>query len=181
MTLQYSLDEHDYLEHLLFTATKSDTIKKKRLKNWIITTAVFFCLSIVFFFTHDMKLVYGCWIIGLITFIFYPMYERHHYKKFYQKHAADAYKERSNVPCTVTINETTIDTKDKTGETKLNLSELKDIVETGRYFYLRLKSSGSLIMPKQKMGNQEILHLELQHLASRLNIPFSTDLGWEWK
>jgi hypothetical protein len=47
MTLTYSLDNNDYLQHQLYLASKSKRIKNKRFKSWIATTMFF--LSLVHF------------------------------------------------------------------------------------------------------------------------------------
>lgn len=126
-------------------------------------------------------MVYYCLVIGLITLIFYPSYERYQYKKHYKKWVAENYKGRINVISTVVLTENTIETYDKTGEAKLNVSELQDIVETNEYFYLKLKIGESLIIPKLKVEDVDGLRFQLQDLAARLKINFETDLTWEWK
>ena len=181
MTLKYGLTEHDYVQHLLFTATKSDRIKKKRRRNWITTTAVVFGVGLIFYFSKDMPMFYYCLVTGFVTLIFYPSYDRYHYRKHYKKYVADAYKNRIGIVATVVLTETTIETSDKTGKAKLNLSELQAIIETNEYFYLNLKVGESLIIPKLKIESLEELRLELKSLAAKLSINFTDDLSWNWK
>ena len=181
MTLKYGLTEHDYVQHLLFTATKSDRIKKKRRRNWIKTTAVVFGFGLIFYLVNDIHMFYYCLVAGFITLIFYPSYERYHYRKHYKKFVADAYKNRINIIAKVVLTENTIETSDKTGEAKLNLSELQEIIETNEYFYMNLKVGESLIIPKLKIESLEELRFELKSLAAKLNINFANDLSWHWK
>lgn len=180
MTLKYSLDEDDFLQHSLFTATKSERIKKKRRKNWIMVTSAVFCLALIFYFSENMHEVYYWLIFGVITLFFYPSYEKYQYKKHYQKYIAETYKNRFNETSTVIFDEDNIETSDRTGEMKINLSEIEKIIETTKYFYLKMKTGETLIIPKFKIENLDNLRNILEKLAIKLNINFEDDLNWKW-
>lgn len=70
MFLKYGLTEMDYVQHLLFTASKFDRTKKRR--NWITTTAVIFGIGVIFYLSKVMNKVYYCLVTAVITLIFYP-------------------------------------------------------------------------------------------------------------
>ena len=161
MILQYSLSESDYLDHLLFNAAVSEKIKKKRIKNRIFVTAIFILLSIVFLLAKEQTLCYASLLLAVFSFIFYPLYESRQYRKFYQQQVTTAYNKMTSHDCSLLVSEDLIRITDTSGEHTLNLSELEKIIERNRYFYLQFKSSGTIIIPKNKIKNVEILRSEL--------------------
>ena len=83
MELNYVIAEEDYIIFNLFTASKSKAIKKKRKSSWIYVTLTFVMLSGLFFESHNSVLGYSFLILGILTLLFYPLYLKSYYKKFY--------------------------------------------------------------------------------------------------
>ena len=48
MKLEYNLNENDFLQHQLFTASKTERIKMQRRKSWVFVTLTFFIFSLFF-------------------------------------------------------------------------------------------------------------------------------------
>ncbi|MDO9375632.1 MAG: YcxB family protein [Ferruginibacter sp.] len=181
MKLAYSLTEDDFLQHQLFIASKSERIKKKRLRSWIIVTLAFFCLAFLFFTSGNSILKYYFIAAGVLSLVLYPVYLRSYYKSHYKKFISEHYKDRLNENSIVIFSEENIETFDTTGESKIKLTQIEEIVETGSYIYLKLKVGGSLIIPKLRVQNFDHVRLELQKLSDQLNVPFVTELNWKWK
>jgi len=138
-------------------------------------------LGLLFYESSNPFLAYYFWGFGIISFLFYPLYQRKHYKNHYEKFIDDTYKNRVGITAEITFDDFAIHTTDVTGESRINLSELENVTETGDYFYLSLKTGGHLIVPKSKIGNVPELRVKLKELAGRLNIEFIEDLKWKWK
>lgn len=119
--------------------------------------------------------------LSILSVIFYPFYLQRYYKRHYRKHISDTYKNRFNEPCTIIFNEASIEDIDKSGETKMDLSAIEEIVETGSYVYLRIKTGGSLIIPKSKIEDPDNLLTYLRALSGTLKIKYSQELNWKWK
>lgn len=120
-------------------------------------------------------------IIGIVTMLFYPRYERNHYKRHYQKYIADVYKNRFNEIANITFADDAIESVDRTGSSKINLTELETISETGSYFYLKLKTGPHLIIPKAQLQNRSEVRTLFTTISNKLNINFISDLNWRWK
>jgi hypothetical protein len=181
MTLKYSLDLNDYLQFQLYTASKSKRIKNKRLKSLLIVMGMFLMLAVLFFQKDETVLMYyfiGCSVLSLI---FYPLYLRNHYKKHYQRFIAENYKFRFNEECVITFNENTIETIDRTGESKINVSEIEEIAEVNNYIYLKMKTGGALIVCKDKVENPHKVREFFKTLTQSLKINYDTELNWKWK
>lgn len=181
MEINYTLDEKDYLEHQLYIASKSDRIKKQRQKSLLIVIFAFLSLSYLFYTTDNKFMMYGFIFISVLSLIFYPIYLKQHYYKHYQKFIVDTYKNRFNEPCKIVLTENSIDCIDISGETKINLTIIEEIVETTKYFYLKIKTGGHLIIPKMKVEDNANVETSLSSLADRLKIKYIKELEWTWK
>lgn len=181
MTLKYQLDQTDFLQHQLFLASKTDRIKKKRTKSWLIVSGTMFLLGFLFYKSDNSFLSYYFLAFGIVTLIFYPLYQRQQYKNHYAKFIADTYKNRFGQTANIHFSENAIETNDISGDSKINLSELENVTETGDYFYPSLKTGGHLIIPKSKINDVSQLRQELRQLCEKLKISFIEDLNWKWK
>ena len=171
MTLEYSLTEDDYLQHQLFLASKSEKIKKKRINSWILTTLAFLSLGFILYSNKPKFMSYYFLTAGVLSAFLYPLYLRYYYKNHYKKFIADRFKNCFGLIATVKFNQDDIETFDITGESKINLSQLEQINEIPNYIYLRLKSGGSLIIPKLQISNIDIVRTELQTISTGFNVP----------
>lgn len=181
MTLKYTLTENDFLQQQLFTASKSGRIKKQRRKSWIINSFTILCLSYLFYQSGNNFLTYYFLGFGILFVCLFPWYLKSHYKKHYKKFIQDTYKNRFGVTVTVKFNQDCIETFDITGESKINLSEIEEIIETGEYIYLKMRTGGKLIIPKLRIDYVDRLREELKKIADKLNIKFVSYLNWKWK
>jgi hypothetical protein len=180
MKFVYSLDEYDYLQYLLFDASQSDRIKKRRRRSWIVNSLTLLCLSFLFSRSENRFLTWYFLIIGLLAACLFPFYLRWRYKKHFKRFVQDTYRSRFGEISTIIFQEEYIETFDITGNSKINLSEIELINETGEYLYLKMKRGGRLIIPKSKIEYNE-LREELVKMATRLNVKFISELNWKWR
>ena len=181
MSFTYSLDQNDFLQYQLFLASKTDRIKKQRIKSWLIVTGCMLLLSFMFHQSNNQFLFYYFLIFGILTFIFYPFYQRQKYKKHYARFIAENYKNKFGQTANLKFTEFAIEANDISGETKINLTELENVTETADYFYPKLKGGTGFIIPKSKIADVDHLRTELSNLCGKLNISFVQDLNWRWK
>jgi YcxB-like protein len=181
MRLEYSLNENDFLQHQLFTASKSEHIKKKRRKSWVIVSMATLLLSFICYRNTNNFMAYSFLALAIYTIFFYPLYLRAYYKKYYKKFIADAYKNKIGINSSISFNDTQVVIFDRTGESKINLTEIEEITETGEYIFLRMKIGESLIIPKLKIKEVNELLKELKELTEKLNIKFISDINWKWR
>ena len=178
-----TLDENDYLTHQLYTASKTPRIKKARIKGWILTTVAFLALTYLFFENNNGFLALYFLILSVLSLTLYPFYSRWRYKKHYQKYIADTYKNRFGEECTLEITEDIIFTKDRTGELKINTSEIEVINEIRDFYFVKLKTGGSLIISKVKTEPDELETIKkgLNDLVEKKRIKHNVELDWNWR
>ena len=125
MRIEYSLEEQDFLVFQLFTASKSDRINKKKRNGWILLTVGALLITVYFYLSriNSMAIYFG--IVVIVTGLFYPKYFRWRYKKHYHTYIIENYSKRFGELATLEFNPDSIFSRDKTGEGKLNLSEIE--------------------------------------------------------
>lgn len=181
MKVNFILDDIDYLQYHLYTASKSERIKNQRKKNRIFTSLAFLSLSFLFYTTEFKFFMYYFAVISVLSFILYPIYSKKRFYNYYKKYILDIYKNRFDNLCIISFDELNIIASDSTGESSLKLSAIEEITETGQYIYLKIKTGGSLMIPKLKIENLNIVQTYLEDLAVKLKINFNKELNWRWK
>jgi hypothetical protein len=174
-----TLDENDYLTFQLYTASKTPRVKKARIRSWILTTVLFLCLAYLFY-TSDNSFVGNLFLVYAgISAAFFPLFTRWRYKKHYLKYIRDTYKKSFNEPCEIEFNSDNVVIKDRTGELKVNKSEIAEINEIESYYFLKSNTGLTLILSKSKVDIDTINNQISAMVANgaRHNI----ELNWKWK
>ena len=181
MTIDYKIDENDFLTHQLFVASKSDRIKRKRLRSKIIVPLIYVAFGLLFFFQDKVSLTIIFFIVGLLWFFIYPLWERRHYIKHYKGFIKENYKDRLGRIATLEFSNDYILAKDNGSESKVLTTELEEICEIPTTIFVRLKGGQSFILPKDKITDFDNVKARLKELANHLKIKYDTDEKWEWK
>jgi hypothetical protein len=181
MTLTYTLNQNDYLNNQLFIASLSDRVKKQRNRSRILWAIAFLSLAGIFNTKKDSFLTYYFLTFAILYILFYPYYSRWYYKRHYTKSINETFKNRFDKVSTVIIDNEQIQDIDGSGETKISVSEVENIYETLEYFFLKLKSGLTLIIPKLKIENLDSLKIELKTIAAKQHVDFIEMQDWKWK
>jgi len=176
-----TLDENDYLTYQLYTASKAPRIKKARIKGWIFTTVTFLCLTFLFFESDNDLLGYYFLIASGLSLTLYPFYSRWKYKKHYLKYIRDTYKNRFGEESALEINEDNIVTIDKTGEGRINTSEIEEINEIKDFYFVKMTTGASLIISKIKTDDIDRIKNELKSLVEKKGIKYNIEMDWKWR
>ena len=179
MRLEYALDSNDYLQFQLYNSSINPRYKKTRRKNWIILFTSAFLLAIVLFNNSDKFLSYYFIGIGVLIIFGYPDYAKSQRKKHFEKYVGETYKSDFSETSIVILNDEFIETYDKTGTSKINITELEKIYETSEYFFLKLKFGSTLIIPKSKI-DVIVARERLVEIANQVKAQFIQDLNWRW-
>ena len=177
MNLNYKLTNSDFLEYQLYTSSKSESHKKKRRNSRIIGPILFLVYGL--YLINKDKNYIGITVFGIaaiLWFIFYPKYSKWRYKNHFKKHVEENYKNRINTPVEIDFNESSLNAKDFTAESKINGTELKELVETKNHFFIKLTTDLSLIVPKHSIENKT----EFKKRVTGLGAEYVDELNWEW-
>ena len=169
MKLEYQIDEQDFLDFQLFTASQSDRIRRKMLNEQLLLTLIYAILAGSFYFFYNILLTISFGIISILCGLFYPKYFRWRYKRHYKTYIRDNYANEFGEFGHIEINDNTIFSKDKIGESTLNISEIKRVDETEKHFFVKITASTSLIIPKYKIPNSEEVRAKFELLGFSVN------------
>jgi hypothetical protein len=181
MTIDYKIDENDFLTHQLFVASKSSRIKRKRRRNKLIVLVIYAVLGILLFIENKYFLSIIFLAIGILWFFIYPIWEKRHYIKHYKEFIKENYKDRLGRNTRLEISNDYILAKDNGSESKILTTELEEIHEIPTTIFIRLKGGQSFILAKDKIANVDAVKATLKELAAYLKIKYITDEKWEWK
>ena len=180
--LKYSLSKEDYLEYYLYESSTNKKTNAKRRRNWLLLSVSFSFITTIVFIENYKNLKLPFLIVSIATIIFYPLFEKFQFKKFYATFIDDNYTNRINTECFVQFSEEYIFLKDKTGETKINKKELTEISETSKFIFIKNSTGGHLILPKYKLQDNHSGFVKIiDELSVKNNLPYFKNLNWRWK
>jgi len=178
MTLNYKLTSSDFLEYQLYASSKSIIQKKRRRNSRIIAPILFLLYG--FYLTKKDENYIGISVFAVtatIWFICYPLYSKWRYKKHFEKHVKENYSNRINKPVEIIFNESSLNIKDFTSESKIHGTELKELIETKNHFFIKLTTDLSLIIPKRTVENQT----EFKERLVRFGAAYVDEVNWQWE
>ncbi|MBB3125311.1 hypothetical protein FHS04_002855 [Mesoflavibacter sabulilitoris] len=178
MNINYQLTNSDFLEYQLYTSSKSELHKKRRFRSRIIVPIIYLLIGLYFANKNEnggIGIIMGG--IGIGWFAFYPMYSKWRYKRHFKKHVEENYKNRINKPVEIDFDENSVNAKDFTSESKINGTELKELIETKDHFFIKLTTDLSLIVPKHSIENQT----EFKKRVTEFGAEYVDELNWKWK
>ena len=176
-----TLDENDYLTFQLYTASKTPRVKRGRIRSWILTTVTFVCLAYLFYNSDNDFLGNYFLVISGLSLTLFPLYSRWRYKRHYLKYIRDTYKNRFGEKCELEFNNDTIGTKDRSGEVKINKSEIEEINEIKDYYFLKARTGVTLIISKNKTDDIEQIKNEIKSIVETRGLKHNIELDWKWR
>ncbi|RZK10038.1 MAG: hypothetical protein EOO46_11955 [Flavobacterium sp.] len=155
MELNYSLTFDDFMQNQLYNASKSKRIQNQKRKNLFLIYLSLIVLVVTLYDSNENSKNLVAFSIILIVAIFYPVYLKNRYYNHYKKYLEENVKNKVGIIASLKFTEEGIETSDETGESKINYSNLEEINEIENYFFLKLKTSESIILPKSRISKFE--------------------------
>ncbi len=180
MELNYALDENDFLEHQLYTASKSKNIRNQRRMSLTIVI-VFFLILLISKYNSTESFPIFLLLIYIALIVAYKFYETYRYKNHFKKFINENYKERFGIMSKLNFAEAQIIEESELGESKVNYESLAEINETKNYYFLKLITSQSLIIPKNKIQDIQQFNSRMDEIKSKYNLKRNVELDWKWK
>lgn len=178
MDLNYKLKENDYLQFHLYFAKEEGKVRKEIIRGFVVWFIILSLISIVAYKGVDNPFSYLFPIGSILSLIFLPHRLKDHLFKSYQKHSK-AYKNEFDKNVCLKIDDAHIYQISVDTEGKFKISTIEVVIETGRYFYIKLLT-GCIIIPKGEVDNINPIQHELETLSEKLNINYKLDLDWKW-
>ncbi len=180
MNLQISLLEEDFLQYQLYSASKSKNINNQRLRILIIMIIVF-TLFLLYAYYRKGEFNFKILIIYVMLTIAYKVYEKFRYENHYKKFIIENYKNRIGLISDINFSDNHIEEKSYLGNSNLNYNSISKINEIKDYYFFKLITSQSLIIPKRSISNIVEFEFFLENLKSKYNVKHNKELNWKWK
>ncbi|MDR2038035.1 MAG: YcxB family protein [Bacteroidales bacterium] len=180
--VSYTIKENDYLVYQLYAASKSKRVKASRRKGYVYIIFIFMMAVILSYALYKNITLPLTYLILMVVFCFsYHYFSRWYYKRHYKRYIEDIFKNNFGEKITVTFGEDFLYTSDRTGESKINLSQISEIDEINTHYFLHISSGQALIIPKEGVQNIEDIKKALDHISSKNTIQQNTNPEWKWK
>lgn len=178
MTINFELTNADYLVHQLYISSKSKSHIKKRFRSRIIVPIVYLLLALFLVYAKkDNRIGFVFVGVGFVWFLLYPMYSKWRYERHYRKHIEEHYKNRINIPTEIVFGEDDINATDATSETRINGTEVKELIELKDHFLIKLNTEVAFILPKHAIEDIAKLKSQITHFGA----VYVDDVQWVWK
>lgn len=181
MIIDFKIEEKDFLIYQLYAASKSERIKKTRRRSKIVAPLIYVIVGFMFFFPARYSTAIILFIIGLLWFFIYPLWEKGHYVRHYRHFIKENYKDRFGRTATLEFNNDFILERDNGSESRILTTEVEEINEISTMIFIKLKGGQSVILPKDKIADIDQLTTRLKELSIHLRIKYNIDEQWKWK
>ena len=179
MKLELDLSKDDYLQHQLYRASKRKTIKTQKIRNAIIFSILAVLLGTYGYMkTENVFFIILFGVILVIDIFTYPLYLRILYKRHFSKFINENYNDKIGKIGSLEIIDKFIFVKDVGSESeyKIDIKEIREIVEIQTNYFLITGNIASLILLKKTETNNFI-----NILVNNYDIKLNKELNWKWK
>jgi len=180
MKINISLTEKDFLEYQLYGASKSKNIKSQRVRTLIILI-VTFCIMLFYAYNSIDSFPYFLLILYIFILVIYKIFESKRYINHYKKYINENYKERFGITFNLNFTENQIIEESNLGESKTNYTALTEINEIENYYFLKLITGQSLIIPKREINDINTFKIKLSEIKNTFGLKENIELNWKWK
>jgi hypothetical protein len=180
MIVKTILTEEDYLTYLLYSASKSKRAQGTRRKAWLTISGLLLVIGAALINNSDGFYSYYFFAAGLISLLFYPLLQRYSYKKNYRKFVRDKMAYKIGKESVLKFGPDYIETRDVTGESKINTREVAEVNEIASHYFVRLKSGDGLVIPKKSVATPTFVDDVMSAMQSP-DIMVTHEPNWKWK
>lgn len=176
----YSLNENDYLTHQLYLATKSERITKKRTRSRIVAALLYIAGAAYFLIKGSVGGAIIFLLLAILWYFISPYWDKKRYYNHYKAYIKETYKERINIPVTITILHDYLVASDSGSESKIATTEIVEIIELPTLFLIKLSGASSIPIPKHHIHTNGNFARDLKNAAIQLNVRYIDDTNWKW-
>ena len=178
-SISFKAHEDDFLQYHLFDAATNGSEQRRGGISylWVIITVA--CLGFLAYqkVNHIPFSNFEFILIALCIFM-YPVFKRWSYKNQHRKFIRKTYKNSFGKLYTIHFNNDFIGLQDDSGEAKIKFEEVAEVIETLNYYFLKLKTIHSIIIPKNELEDVDALRKELIEVAGKAHTKFIYDSNW---
>jgi len=179
VTTEYNVDENDYLAFNLFYNSISSNQKRQRKKRWlyVFVFILIFILSSTTLEINNMLRNPLLFLTVLLLIMF--ILPKKITKKHFQKHIKEVYK--TPFFNEITFTDSSIDIKSEIGKQSIYISQIIEINEIEKYYFLHFQTLGqAIIITKEKLSNLSDIEQVIKEISQKYNINYNVNLNWKY-
>ena len=176
--IKYNLTEVDYLQLNLYYFDVEGSLGKNSQKIILVFLTIIAILIFLSIYKNENLYAISLALVALFILIFHKKQMKNNYEKMFKK-SIQQYKNRFDKIVELKFTETEIEVKSVAGNTQFYNSQIKSVIETKEYFFIRLQPE-AIIIPKRELENIENINEYLNSLAKKLNIQYKENFEWKW-
>lgn len=181
MTVNFQLNQQDFLRYQLFTASQSKKLKQFRFRKRITFPVVFLFFGVL---SQVLKLPFSVSLFflgaALLWFIVYAFWDKVRYQKRFKKFVNKNYAERFGKQVSIAIEETKIVGNDNGFEIMVKAKEIEEIMVIPKLILIKIDDERVMLAATEKIQQADLFKKELGDFAERWHIPFKTIGNWKF-
>ncbi len=179
--ISFELSKNDFLQHLLYSASKIPSVLQKRRRNKIILPIIYLAVSIFGFIQGNFFLVVAMTLMSALWFWAFPKWEKKQYVKQYNQYLDKNLKDEIGKRITLEFNPQEIIQSEENQTFQITYDQIGGWYETKYAVYMGLKDGHTIIIPKKDLYDLEEIKEIVRNNEQGISIPEILDLDWEWK
>ena len=181
MKLNYQLTEEDYLQFCLFAASQNLTLRDAKRRILFLLILMFSLGSVWIYFRFHSLFFITFSVTGILYCVFYYFYGyRSVFKRAYKKNVKRLFKEKIGMELSVVSDNELITILSNQTKLEINLTNVDFIEEIADYYFIKLKTSDRIIIPKRIFENGTNSEASLRNFAKQNNITIKQLLDWKF-
>ncbi len=181
MPFTYSLDQEDFHVLQLYTASQSPLVNKKLKTGKNLIPLIWLIASIPSYFLGNFSWVLLCIGIASLWYLLFPGFLKWILEKDIAKSIDEHFKNRYGKPQSLSFTPETVHLISESGESQFHLTEMEEIIEISKHYFVRFHNGSSLILPKDKIQDLASLRQKIEELVEKYSIKYTVALDWKWK
>lgn len=180
MDISYILREEDYLQFNLYVASNSKVVKRRRILSRYVVPAAYLIFALISFYVNAIIMGIIFLVFSILWVLLYPAYEVKKYVKAYKKYIQSNLSRSLNNQVELKVKDDFINLYDHTGEHKISIASLYELVELQSIFLLSFDVSKAIIIPKDQI-DVSLVRQNLMDLSRTHKIPLIEKMDWKWR
>ena len=180
MEIEFSAEKEDFLVHQLFVSSRSKYTLSRRKRNRILIPVLYLAMAGLLYALNMKAASIIFAIVAVLWFFLYPLYSRWLYKRHYARHIDEHYKGQIGKKGKLSVTEEHIGLVNEASDSKVKLSEVKNIFELPAHFLIQLESGVSLVIPKEKVAS-DLLCKFIEKLEEFTKMKRKDETNWKWR
>lgn len=179
--ISFELNKNDYLQHLLYSASKTPSVIQKRRRNKIILPIIYLMVAIFGIIQSNFLLVIVMAVMATLWFWWFPSWEKKQYIKQFNKYLDENVQNEIGKEIILEFGPQEIIQTEKNQSFNVTYDQIRGWYETQSGVYIGLEDGYTIIIPKN--NEEDITEIKLIVFNNEPNIPINEilDLDWEWK